>query len=433
MAAAILSKSAIADESRVKFDFDIMQNPTMKSSNGSETSIYNINQGGSSSPLMIGWTTQKDIVVDRFELFVLNPTSNNTKSLGSKPVQRTQPVATVTETATPSLPFTGIATGCLPPCFPRPGKRGSSLSADMGVDFQVSDSKLWVEDMATLLQFEGKPLYFRAFWAGSGDSSFSRAFTVLENGQAQNLPAWTDNYFVNPKPLYPDGFEPSLSSPTPLPPLSADISQPSSKGGLPTGAIAGIAVGCAIVVIAIIGFLVWFFLRRRQQARDDDTLDAYRNGRTRTDELMAEKEANAGVDASPHSPYSDEGQRDSNSLHNVANGAGAAAAAAAALVGNHKKGLSQSQSVHDRSYTPYSDRQESMARSPSTHAASIAAPSTALGAPDSPTPSRAVPRGTLATPYAHLVEEGMTEEEIRRLEDEERALDAAIEQSTRRP
>ncbi|KAJ2987941.1 hypothetical protein NUW58_g4236 [Xylaria curta] len=42
------------------------------------------------------------------------------------------------------------------------------------------------------------------------------------------------------------------------------------------------------------------------------------------------------------------------------------------------------------------------------------------------------PEPAVASRYAHLVEEGMTEEEIRRLEEEERQLDAAIENAGRR-
>ena len=42
------------------------------------------------------------------------------------------------------------------------------------------------------------------------------------------------------------------------------------------------------------------------------------------------------------------------------------------------------------------------------------------------------PTSVIASRYAHLVEEGMTEEEIRRLEEEERQLDAAIENAGRR-
>ncbi|KAI1817775.1 hypothetical protein GGS20DRAFT_454827 [Poronia punctata] len=46
-------------------------------------------------------------------------------------------------------------------------------------------------------------------------------------------------------------------------------------------------------------------------------------------------------------------------------------------------------------------------------------------------PSPTDSRPTVKTPYAHLVEEGMTPDEIRRLEEEERQLDAAIENAGR--
>jgi hypothetical protein len=279
-----------------------------------------------------------------------------------------------------------------------------------------------IEDFKPLLDLEGLPLFFEANFV-DGSALSSQPFTVLEPSDPE--PDWTQEFFLNSQPFPSSKIKPSDPTSSSLPTDGASSSS-SSGGGLPTGAIAGIAVGAAVIILAFLGFLVWFFLRRRRQARDDDTFEAYANGRTRTDELMAEKEANAGVDVSPHSPYSDDGgQRDSSSLHNAGTGAGIATAAVAAH--HHKKDLSQSTQDVPRSFTPYSDGHEAIARSPSTHAASIVAASS-RGVPESPVPGRATPHG-VTTPYAHLVEEGMTEDEIRRLEDEERALDAAIEQS----
>lgn len=43
------------------------------------------------------------------------------------------------------------------------------------------------------------------------------------------------------------------------------------SGGLSTGAEAGIGVGCAIAGLLVIGFIVWFLMRRRRQRREATT------------------------------------------------------------------------------------------------------------------------------------------------------------------
>jgi hypothetical protein len=161
---------------------------------------------------------------------------------------------------------------------------------------------------------------------------------------------------------------------------------------------------------------------------------------------MAEKEASADVDVTPHSPYSDDGAPGGSGTGPnsggaypdstaAAHGDGAAAAAVAAGA-MAAPNLSHLQDP-PRSFTPYSDRPSvggtaaTAAGTPSLRAPSLAQTDEARVSVPSPIPGRATPRG-LTTPYAHLVEEGMTEDEIRRLEDEERQLDAAIEQAGRR-
>ncbi|KAK0733395.1 hypothetical protein B0T26DRAFT_17676 [Lasiosphaeria miniovina] len=93
-----------------------------------------------------------------------------------------------------------------------------------------------------------------------------------------------------------------------------------------------------------------------------------------------------------------------------------------------------------RSYTPYSDRPTASrlgSSSPQTATAvtttvadETMTTTTTRSAMASPVPpGRVTPHGVSAQ-YAHLVEEGMTEDELYRLEEEERQLDAAIEQSS---
>jgi hypothetical protein len=159
---------------------------------------------------------------------------------------------------------------------------------------------------------------------------------------------------------------------------------------------------------------------------------------------MAEKEASADVDVSPHSPYSDEGA----SAGGVGGGGGGVGTGSGSVVGGEAvatgaagaaASFSSRQHLQDppRSFTPYSDRPSAAggaagsAGTPSVRAASMAQTDEARISVPSPIPGRATPRA-LTTPYAHLVEDGMTEDEIRRLEEEERQLDAAIEQAGRR-
>ncbi|KAK0656075.1 hypothetical protein B0T16DRAFT_384842 [Cercophora newfieldiana] len=424
--------------------FEIRSIPNLRSENGTTVNIINIVAGnlGPSVPsvVKVNWVASDiDNLPLTIKLRVFQVADGNVKDIG---VQRVNPeVPTVTVTTTDGggrFTFTGPRTSTTPTGFPFPKRAAISKAVDESfpdVPLSVTPPKssgpgtVEIGNVNLLLDssVKGLPLFFEALFS-DGSSSLSAAFAALE--EKDESPKWTSEFFTNNQPFPADKIRDSNSNSNLTPSESAGSSRGSS-GGLATGAIAGIAVGCAVVVLAAIGAFAWFFIRRRNQAKDDDTLDAYRNGRSRTDELMAEKEANAGVDASPHSPYSDDGgQRDSSSLHHVGTGAGAAAAAVAAH--HHKKDLSQStQAAHDapRSFTPYSDHHDAIARSPSTHAASVvAASSVSHGMPESPNPGRATPHG-VQTPYAHLVEEGMTEDEIRRLEDEERALDAAIEQS----
>ncbi|KAK0737654.1 hypothetical protein B0T21DRAFT_169582 [Apiosordaria backusii] len=283
----------------------------------------------------------------------------------------------------------------------------------------------------------GEPLYFRAVWEHKSATglSYSRAFTtvgedeqIIEHARGQSIysalsPFKPASYSPNTQ----DGTSPSGGTQSPgvdeaLNPSSTNGSGSStSRTGLELGAIIGIAVGCGLAgLLAVLG-IIWFIVRRRQQKQDLLPVGSF-NSDNRGDDLMAEKEARTGVDvdASPNSPYSDDGH---------ANGAyppgTAVITTAAAAIPPH-----QDQS---RSYTPYSDRPGAAAgATPSIRTDSIAQNDEGARANvPSPIPGRATPRG-LTTPYAHLVEEGMTEEEIRRLEEEERQLDAAIEQAGRR-
>jgi hypothetical protein len=239
----------------------------------------------------------------------------------------------------------------------------------------------------------------------------------------------------------------NLSTPEDSPKDSSEDIPKSANSGLPQGAIIGIAVGCGVAGLLAIAALVWFLLRRRQQKKALLPVDSAYSSANRADELMAEKEASADVDVSPHSPYSDEGASAGGvggGGGGVGTGTGSGSVGGGEAVATGAAGAAASfnsrQHLQDppRSFTPYSDRPGAAAGAaagsagtPSVRAASMAQTDEARVSVPSPIPGRATPRA-LTTPYAHLVEDGMTEDEIRRLEEEERQLDAAIEQAGRR-
>lgn len=82
----------------------------------------------------------------------------------------------------------------------------------------------------------------------------------------------------------------------------------------------------------------------------------------------------------------------------------------------------------ESTYTPYRDHTPPPTNLYAHHDAST---SSQTSLPASLPPHARSPTPPISSRYAHLVEEGMTDEEIRRLEEEERALDVAIEDAGR--
>ena len=357
----------------------------------------------------------------------------------------------------------------------------------------------------------GNYLYFEAAWTRNGRNgrSYSRLFKVFSTDGSQSAAltaAYNDTLLQegNQGPALaeeqdkkdPTGTtgtsKPTKASSTDSGPALAtstntsgeisatatSTSSNSDKKGLSIGAIVGIAIACGLIGLALIGGIVFFCLRRRQK---QNALGGGANrgvpyggfasgvGRNGGDELMSEKEANAGVihdvTSSPNSPYSDDGNhqqhligmggigagtssRNSGSVVIPSTGSGIAPHAVlpgvdSRLDGDGGSPVSNTPSHHmqqhdhqsGKSYTMYSDHQSGGGGgSPTTlHSGAGGAPSLTHGGAG--TESN---RGSLIsqqqqgrsslTPYAHLIEEGMTEEQIRTLEEEERQLDAAIEQ-----
>ncbi|KAI0125538.1 hypothetical protein BJ170DRAFT_436334 [Xylariales sp. AK1849] len=201
----------------------------------------------------------------------------------------------------------------------------------------------------------------------------------------------------------------ATSTPSATSGVTVGTSGSSSAAGLSTGAIAGIAVACGVVGLAIIGALTWFLCLRRR--RNDHSALQQHNGSYASGgavaPMMGDKE-HPRVTDSPHSAYAaDRGALHDPNLHDQRS----------SMVVGSVQGHEDERS----SYAPYSDR----APTPGTGTGPMTS-QTSLpgGGTRSPTPP-------LATRYTHLIEEGMTENEIRRLEEEERHLDAAIEDAGR--
>lgn len=311
-----------------------------------------------------------------------------------------------------------------------------------------------IEDVTQLAIYAQLPLFFGVQWVGNTSDrgeTYSGAFAVVKNNDdALEITQDSDSlYFKFASPvLKEDRTSNIIPSPMGNPPDE-------SQGGLATGAIIGIAVACGILGLLLILGAIWFLIRRRNKQAGNTNFGGgsqpYSIERSRTDDLIAEKEASAGgADPSPHSPYSDDGVvlvpsagHASTSHNGGPNGGVVLGTPAAAPMLPQQVPRAPHQDHHHQQagpYATYSDRGSIGALgggggSPSTHAASITHSihdETNRAGMGSPTAGRATPHSTLAPRYAHLVEEGMTEDEIRRLEDEERQLDAEIERAGRR-
>ncbi|KAM0237686.1 hypothetical protein ACHAPO_004336 [Fusarium lateritium] len=152
-------------------------------------------------------------------------------------------------------------------------------------------------------------------------------------------------------------------------------------GGLSTGTTAGIAVGAVIGGLLLIGALVWFLLRRR---RNKQPSEEYTIQQT----YAVDKEISGRASDSPNSPYSDENHMQPIALGNV-------------------------------------DRDRGAAHTPPPGRSSVASHDRGANS------GVQTPQG-MSSNVAHLVEDGMTVDEIRRLEEEERQLDDEIERAGRR-
>lgn len=187
--------------------------------------------------------------------------------------------------------------------------------------------------------------------------------------------------------LVPEGTDSPEASGTPTSISSGN----KSKNGLSTGAKAGIGVGAALGALLIIGLLVFFLLRRRRQKKE---LGSGYKTQPSSNTYMVDKETQGRVTESPTSPYTDDNQGQRVPLTDIETAREAPATQA-----------------------PYED----------------APPRSSLGSHGERERGTGTetPQGR-PTNVSHLVEDGMTAEEIRRLEEEERQLDDEIERAARR-
>ncbi|KAJ1326770.1 cell wall integrity and stress response component [Microdochium nivale] len=245
-----------------------------------------------------------------------------------------------------------------------------------------------------------KVIYANVTWRGEDEigSTWTSPFIIaprLDSLREANTVLQMQKGFL-PSPSETISVQNATPTSDPNPPTTTTSSPSSpapSGSGLGTGVIAGIAVGGA-ALLAIVGVLIWFFCFRRRKQHGQARSAEYGHHDAGTSTMMVDKEVPGISTSSPHSAYGDDGGH----LHD------------------------RSSAALGSSYAPYSDHGPSAHASPAvSHAAPAVQPNMSHDA-SSPTGSQPT-----TTQYAHLVEEGMTADEIRRLEEEERALDQAIE------
>ncbi|KAK8053123.1 hypothetical protein PG996_012424 [Apiospora saccharicola] len=242
--------------------------------------------------------------------------------------------------------------------------------------------------------------------------------------------------------------------------------QPGKNGVLGSGAIAGIVIGSVIGVLLIIALAYFLCFRRRaggkQRGRHIHGDVGYASDSGAAAMMMREKDMSGVNHSSPQSAFADDGGR----LHDRGGVAGENDSTnysstppyqeergPVAGIGAHPQRSTDSLPQND--YSPYNsgngDQGSSIHRPQSYAADSAIGVAVTGGSGSAPNAERerngSVGGGTVGrashhtsrpgsevrspSRYAHLIEEGMTEDEIRRLEDEERQLDAAIENAGR--
>lgn len=270
----------------------------------------------------------------------------------------------------------------------------------------------------------------------------------------------------------PDSVSTGTTTGTQLSSMDSSTSATSNNGdgnnSLNGGAIAGIVIGSVVGVLLIIALAYFLCIRRRaggkQQRRHIHGDVGYSSDSGAAAMMMREKDMSGVNHGSPQSAFADDGGRlhdrgavahendstnySSTPPYQEERGVGAG-------IGAHQQ--QSSDSLPQNGYSLYNSGNGNGDQGGSTHRPQSYAADSAIGVAVSggtssgPNAERerngSVGGGTVGrashqtsrpgsevrspSRYAHLIEEGMTEDEIRRLEDEERQLDAAIEDAGR--
>ncbi|EXL50006.1 hypothetical protein FOCG_10126 [Fusarium oxysporum f. sp. radicis-lycopersici 26381] len=274
---------------------------------------------------------------------------------------------------------------------------GDAEFSDAKPDEQLID----VDNNSVTLNFEGKTskyygkeMYIQIDWKKDGASGYTKTelFTVTNTDNTTEITELNNQLKrdQSQQETLESTTSSSSSATATLSPSSTSGAEESSGGGgggggLSTGATAGIAVGAVIGGLLLIGALAWFFLRRRRRSKQAG--DEYVTQQT----YAVDKETHGRATDSPNSPYSDE-----NHMQPVALGS--------------------------------LDRDRGVAPTPPPGGV----PRSSIGSHDRAAHSGAQTPQGMSSNVAHLVEDGMTVDEIRRLEEEERQLDDEIERAARR-
>ncbi|KAI1188783.1 hypothetical protein F5B17DRAFT_253374 [Nemania serpens] len=342
-------------------------------------------------------------------------------------------------TAPPDASLSGGSAGdAFDDAFFRPGSTPNNLT--------IAWSKN-IPDSVSFSNYLNLPLYLESEWTKSlsAGNSTSPLFAVYDKDahQAQvNLEAALKGSSTDgsARPARPESTAPTAPSSTPTPSSppgtsetptqapTAATSQPAATigpqsalpapNGLSKNGIIGVAVGVGAGGLLVAGILSWLFcFRRRHHRRGGGSSSGSRNAAHHT---MPSYDSDVG-------------------------------GAHASMTGKETPVLLETPSRQSAyggegrpsidPYAPYSDRSAPSPTMTTTVHYRGATTTTGTDVPAAAATSQTdltwtngapTPTPVIASRYAHLVEEGMTEEEIRRLEDEERQLDAAIENAGRR-
>ncbi|KAM5355775.1 hypothetical protein ACJ41O_002421 [Fusarium nematophilum] len=257
-------------------------------------------------------------------------------------------------------------------------------------DVSYQRARLEVADGSLDRQYWGLQMQIQIDWETDFADGWTKSdiFTVSNQNTAElqdTMQEANSNSGNELEDITPKGSETSTSDSTSS--ETAESSSSGGGGGLSTGATAGIAVGAVIGGLLIIGALVWFLLRRRRRSKQVG--DDY----TSQQAYAVDKETHGRATDSPNSPYSDENQVQPVALDSL------------------------NRDRDDPSFNAHGTPPP---------------PRTSIGSRGRGGNSGAQTPQGVSSRVAHLVEDGMTPEEIRRLEEEERQLDDEIERAARR-